>query len=80
MCSGNNAKRLGRRQQSKKGREPLTVFCSVFILIPVSTHTSEKAPLGFRSLIHTLRVWDILIIVVLQLGTQGSMDFEGTMI
>jgi hypothetical protein len=43
-------------------------------------HASEKAPLGFRSLIHTLRVWDILIIVVLQLGTQGSMDFEGTMI
>jgi hypothetical protein len=80
MCSGNDTKRLGRRQQSKKGRKSLTVFFSVFILVSSSTHTSEKAPLGLRSLTHTLRVWDILIIVVLQLGTQGSMEFEGTMI
>jgi hypothetical protein len=46
MCLGNDTKRLGRRQQSKKGKKSLTVFFSVFILV-ASEHTYlRKSPIG----------------------------------
>jgi hypothetical protein len=50
MCFGGSAKRLGRRQQSKMGRESLAVFFSVPILVS-SEHTYlREGPIGVKKL------------------------------